>query len=174
MLKGQSGLAKDVGKSSFGEDTVLRHNRAKGLLSCFSFDRDMAPFLAQFDKTSALERSNETLSRDARQLRHLACDFYDCPKGLLLGNGIFRPAPSLKVEFDGFLEVRPRRLNVLPLGSNIELRAAGHVQSVLFRDESGEAVDHVSNANARARMKQGGGRRLTEFWGEVTWRMNPT
>ena len=134
MFNSEAGLAKNVGQSPFGKSLVLWHYGTESLLNRSFFEGDVTGLLAQFDESSALEDANESLSRDARQLRHLPGDFDNRPEGLLLGRAVLGPTPGFEVKLDRFAEIRSRGLDVFSLRSHIEFGTASHVPVALLRD----------------------------------------
>ena len=134
MFYGDASLAKDVGQGSFSQRMVLWHDGTEGFLSRSSFERDVAPPLAHFDESGALQGPDKALSGDTRQFWHLSCDFDDCPKGLLLGSAVFGAAPGFEVKLNRFTKIRARGLDVFALRCHVEFRAARHVQVAVFCD----------------------------------------
>ena len=134
MLHGETGLAKYVGQSAFGQSVVLWHDGTEGLLRRSFFEGDVAALLAQFDESGTLKGAHKALSGDTRKLRHLPSDFDNCPEGLLLGGAVLRAAPGFEVQLNRFTEIRPRGLDVFALRSHIEFGAARHIAVALFRD----------------------------------------
>lgn len=143
MFYSEAGLAKNIGQSSFGQSMVLRNNGVKGLFKRSLFERNVTALLAQFYKSSALERAHKALSGNTRQLRHLPGDFDDCPERLILGGAVIGTAPGFEVKFNRFTEIRARGFDVSTLRSHIEFGAAGHIKVAVFRDKGREAVGHV-------------------------------
>ncbi|MCU1341578.1 MAG: hypothetical protein JWN92_1001 [Candidatus Acidoferrum typicum] len=143
MFNSEASLAEYIGQSSFGQSLVLRHNCTKIPFGRSFFQRNVAALLPQFDESSALEGANEALSGNTRQLRHLPGDFDNRPEGLLLGEVILGSAPGFEVKLNRFTEIRPCGLDVFPLRSHIEFRAASHIQVGLFCDQGGKAVGHI-------------------------------
>lgn len=127
MFYGESGLAKGVGRSPFGQSMVLWHDGPECLLGGSFFKRNVAALLAQFDESSPLKGADKALSGDTRQFRHLPGDFDNRPEGLLLGSAVLGVAPSFKIKLDRFAEIRPRGLDVFALGSHIEFGAARYI-----------------------------------------------
>lgn len=134
MFHGETGLAKYVGQCPFGQGMVLWHDGAEGFPGRYSFERDVASLLAQFDESGAFQGAYKALSGDTRQLRHLPGDFDDGPEGLLLGGAFIGPAPGFDVKFNRFTEIGSRGLDVFTLRSHVEFRAARHIAVTLFRD----------------------------------------
>ena len=143
MFNGETGLAQYVGQSSLGQSLVLRHNCTKIPFRSSLFERNVAALLPQFNESGALEGAYEALSGNTRQLRHLPGDFDNRPKGLLLGEVILGSAPGFEVKLNRLTEIRPCGLDVFPLRSHIEFRAASHIPVGLFCDQGGKAVGHI-------------------------------
>jgi hypothetical protein len=156
LFSGETGLAEYVGQSSFRERAMLRHEGTKILFRGSFFERDVAALLPQFRESRSLEGAYEALSG---QLRHLPGDFYNCPEGLLLGEGSLGPAPGFEVKLNRFAEIRPRGFDVFPLRSHIEFRAASHIPVGFFCDQGGKTVGHIQMLMEGGHGSKPGGRK---------------
>jgi len=88
-------------------------------------------------------------------------DFYDSPEGRFATGRRLWDAPRFEIQFNGFAQVGPSRLDIFPLRCNAKFRAARDVPFFFFGDERREPVVHKQN---RIRLTaEGQGSRHFEF-----------
>src|SRR6185437_16322697 len=71
VVRCQLRLLENIGKSSFCESRVLRHNCAENLVTDSFFERNVAALLSQDYEPAAFERPNKPLAGNAGQPRHV-------------------------------------------------------------------------------------------------------
>src|SRR5271155_3070014 len=86
-------------------------------------------------------RSPETVGSFVISFR----DFYDGPERRLAAGRRLRHTPGFEIQFNGFAQVSPSRLDIFSLGRDAELRTTRHVPFLFLGDERGEAVVHKQN-----------------------------
>ena len=88
----------------------------------------------------ALPLSPETLGSFGTSIGN----FDGCPEFLRFDRPVFRRAPSLQIQFDGFAQISASTFDIVALRRNTQFRTAGDVKVFFFGDQDRESVSHMA------------------------------